>query len=111
LSLSNLIGGVDFNLKGLKASEGSASYEEEILTLAGNGEIPFVVAAESAILIRMSADDLGAVLPPDIVGGMVRLADLLLVQRLHYLLLVLVKRVIIYGSLVLIQTFPQVDKT
>jgi hypothetical protein len=67
LSLSKFnIGGVDFNLK---ASEGSASYGEEILTLAGNGEIPFEVAAESAILIRMSAEDLGAVLPPDIVEG------------------------------------------
>jgi hypothetical protein len=67
LSLSKFnIGGVDFNLK---ASEGSASYGEEILTLAGNGEIPFEVAAESAILIRMSSVDLGAVLPPDIVEG------------------------------------------
>jgi hypothetical protein len=60
------IGGVDFNLK---ASEGSASYGEEVLTLAGTGEIPFEIAPESAILIRMSAEDLGAVLPPDIVEG------------------------------------------
>ena len=60
------IGGVDFNLE---ASEGSANYGEEVLTLAGNGEIPFEIAAESAILIRMSSSDLGAVLPPDIVQG------------------------------------------
>lgn len=67
LSLDNFnIGGVDFNLK---ASEGSANYGEELLTLAGNGEIDFTVPAESAFLIRMSAQDLGAVLPPDIVEG------------------------------------------
>jgi hypothetical protein len=67
LSLSNFnIGGVDFNLE---ATEGSASYGEEILTLSGTGVIPFDVDAESALIIRMSSTDLGAVLPEDIVEG------------------------------------------